>query len=63
MARAAGLLGYCVTIGSMTLNVPQIVKCVRAGSVDGLSFASHYCELQCYMGSAVYHYLYGYPFR
>ena len=59
----ARLLGYCVTIGSFTLKVPQVVKCVNAGSVDGISFASTYCELQCYVGSAVYHYLYGYPLR
>ena len=59
----ARVLGYCVTAGSFTLKIPQIVKCAKARSVEGLSFASNYLEMQCYLGSSVYHYLNRYPIR
>ena len=55
------VLGYCVTVGSFTLKVPQIQKCVASSSVDGISLSSHYLEFSCYAGSLVYHVLNKYP--
>lgn len=39
-------IGVAVTTGSCTLKIPQIVKCIRADSVDGLSLFSNYVELE-----------------
>jgi mannose-P-dolichol utilization defect protein 1 len=57
----AQLVGVAVTVGSFTLKVPQITKCISASSVAGLSLYGAYFELNNYLGSAIYHYLQGYP--
>jgi hypothetical protein len=61
LKTAARLLGYCVTLGSFTLKVPQIQKCLGASSVEGISFTSTYFDLTCCVGSTIYHYLHKYP--
>jgi hypothetical protein len=57
----AQAVGVAVTIGSFTLKVPQISKCIAASSVDGMSLLGAYFEFNTYLASSIYHFLQGYP--
>jgi len=57
----AQIVGVAVTVGSFTLKVPQLTKCISASSVAGLSLYGAYFELNNFLGAAIYHYLQGYP--
>ncbi|XP_075438274.1 mannose-P-dolichol utilization defect 1 protein-like [Ascaphus truei] len=57
------VLGICIIAGSVMVKVPQIVKIVRSGSAEGLSFKSVMLELLAITGTMVYSVTRGFPFR
>ncbi|OCT90960.1 mannose-P-dolichol utilization defect 1 protein [Xenopus laevis] len=56
------VLGFGIIAGSMMVKVPQIVKLIRAGTAEGLSFKSILLELLALMGTMVYSITHGFPF-
>eukprot|EP00285_Hemiselmis_virescens_P006714 CAMPEP_0173383664 /NCGR_PEP_ID=MMETSP1356-20130122/6233_1 /TAXON_ID=77927 ORGANISM="Hemiselmis virescens, Strain PCC157" /NCGR_SAMPLE_ID=MMETSP1356 /ASSEMBLY_ACC=CAM_ASM_000847 /LENGTH=207 /DNA_ID=CAMNT_0014338641 /DNA_START=54 /DNA_END=677 /DNA_ORIENTATION=+ len=48
-------------MGSFFLKMPQIVKIVASGSVEGLSPEAIYNELPLYSSGVIYHLLHGFP--
>ena len=55
-------LGLGIILGGTILKVPQIVKIVRAGKADGVSFLSYLLETAAYAISLAYNYRSGNPF-
>ncbi|XP_066450049.1 mannose-P-dolichol utilization defect 1 protein isoform X2 [Eleutherodactylus coqui] len=56
------LLGIGIILGSVMVKVPQIVKLVRSGTAEGLSFQSVLLELLALSGTMVYSITHGFPF-
>ncbi|XP_068129954.1 mannose-P-dolichol utilization defect 1 protein [Hyperolius riggenbachi] len=56
------LLGIGIIAGSVMVKVPQIVKIVRAGTAEGLSFKSVLLELLALTGTMVYSITRSFPF-
>ncbi|OCT59634.1 mannose-P-dolichol utilization defect 1 protein [Xenopus laevis] len=55
-------LGFGIIAGSVMVKLPQIVKLVRAGSAEGLSFKSILLEMLALTGTMVYSITHGFPF-
>ncbi|KAM4038267.1 mannose-P-dolichol utilization defect 1 protein [Anomaloglossus baeobatrachus] len=56
------ILGIGIIIGSILVKVPQIVKIVRSGTAEGLSFQSVLLELLALSGTMVYSITREFPF-
>ncbi|XP_053319157.1 mannose-P-dolichol utilization defect 1 protein [Spea bombifrons] len=56
------LLGIGIIVGSILVKVPQIVKILRSGSAEGLSFHSVLLELLALTGTMVYSVTRGFTF-
>ncbi|XP_040271295.1 mannose-P-dolichol utilization defect 1 protein [Bufo bufo] len=56
------VLGIGIIVGSILVKVPQIVKIVRSGTAEGLSFKSILLELLALSGTMVYSFTHGFPF-
>ncbi|XP_069806266.1 mannose-P-dolichol utilization defect 1 protein [Dendropsophus ebraccatus] len=56
------MLGIGIIVGSVMVKVPQIVKIVRSGTAEGLSFQSVLLELLALTGTMVYSISHGFPF-
>lgn len=59
---AAEALGYMVIAGSLVRSLPQILRCIQARSVDGLSMTSIACETYVYFITTAYNLRHGYDF-
>ena len=55
------VLGYGILLGSLFLQVPQLVKIVKLRSVAGISRWSRYSEVPINTSSCIYHFLIGAP--
>ena len=55
------ILGYGILVGSLFLQVPQLVKILRLRSVAGISRWSRYSEVPINTSSCIYHFLIGAP--
>ncbi|XP_063786739.1 mannose-P-dolichol utilization defect 1 protein [Pseudophryne corroboree] len=56
------ILGIGIIVGSVMVKVPQIVKILRSGTAEGLSFQSILLELLALTGTMVYSITHGFPF-
>ncbi|KAM4747985.1 mannose-P-dolichol utilization defect 1 protein [Rhinophrynus dorsalis] len=56
------MLGFGIIAGAVMVKVPQIIKILRAGSTEGLSFKSILLELLALTGTLVYSITHGFPF-
>ncbi|XP_073510693.1 mannose-P-dolichol utilization defect 1 protein [Phyllobates terribilis] len=56
------ILGIGIIVGSILVKVPQIVKIVRSGTAEGLSFKSVLLELLALSGTMVYSITREFPF-
>ncbi|XP_056409622.1 mannose-P-dolichol utilization defect 1 protein [Hyla sarda] len=56
------ILGIGIIVGSVMVKVPQIMKIVRSGTAEGLSFQSVLLELLALSGTMVYSITHGFPF-
>ncbi|CAN2391671.1 mannose-P-dolichol utilization defect [Pristimantis euphronides] len=56
------ILGIGIIVGSVMVKVPQIVKIVRSGTAEGLSFQSILLELVALSGTMVYSITHGFPY-
>lgn len=59
---AAEVVGYMVIAGSLVRSLPQIIRCLQARSVDGLSMTSILCETFVYFITTAYNWRAGYTF-
>jgi mannose-P-dolichol utilization defect 1 len=55
-------LGYAIVVGASIVKVPQILKIVSAGSVQGLSLLAILLETYCYMILLAFSFIQGFPF-
>uniref|UniRef100_A0A7S2V5B2 Mannose-P-dolichol utilization defect 1 protein homolog n=1 Tax=Fibrocapsa japonica TaxID=94617 RepID=A0A7S2V5B2_9STRA len=55
------LLGYALSLGSLGLKLPQILKILKSKSVEGLSPSSFYSEEALYVLCLMYHFIIGSP--
>ncbi|XP_040203007.1 mannose-P-dolichol utilization defect 1 protein [Rana temporaria] len=56
------VLGFGIIAGSVMVKVPQILKLLRSGTAEGLSFHSVLLELLALTGTMVYSITYSFPF-
>lgn len=56
------MLGIGIIVGSVMVKVPQILKIVRSGTAEGLSFQSVLLELLALSGTMVYSVTHSFPF-
>uniref|UniRef100_A0A7S4L975 Mannose-P-dolichol utilization defect 1 protein homolog n=1 Tax=Guillardia theta TaxID=55529 RepID=A0A7S4L975_GUITH len=54
-------LGYGILVGSLFLQVPQLLRILLSRSVVGLSATARYSEVPINSSSVIYHFLLGYP--
>lgn len=55
------ILGYGILVGSLFLQVPQLIKILKLRSVAGISRWSRYSEVPINTSSCIYHFLIGAP--
>ena len=48
------LIGYLIITGSVILKVPQITNILKAGSSEGVSAQSYYCETIVFLNTLAY---------
>uniref|UniRef100_A0A6T7RA07 Mannose-P-dolichol utilization defect 1 protein homolog n=1 Tax=Hanusia phi TaxID=3032 RepID=A0A6T7RA07_9CRYP len=54
-------LGYGILVGSLFLQVPQLLRILLSRSVVGISATARYSEVPINSSSVIYHFLLGYP--